>query len=139
MASLRDLNPRLRREKVLDALNGVLRQLEEPEGTGAVVARVAAFMGLDGADQKLAARYIGEAGPTHPLARATGEVFVKYGRTMKRREWLPSHAQPAQNAPVRLSDGERARRRAIIAEHEQEDEWTVHPAAEFLEDDDAEV
>lgn len=136
MASqLRDLHPRLRREKVTDALNGVLRQLDGPEKTSDVVRRVAELMGLDKKDQHLAARYIVELAPSHPLSRLTGDSFVKYGKTMQRREWLPSHKQPQPNTPVRLSDGERERRRAIIAEHDQEDEWTVHPSA-FLEDDD---
>lgn len=135
MADLRELHPKVRRAKVTDALNGVLRQLEGPTGTGEVVRRVALLMGLDKADQNLAARLIVELAPAHPLSRLTGETFVKYGKTMNRREWLPSHAQSAPNAPIRLSDGERARRRAEIAKHDEEDEWTVHPAA-FLEDDD---
>jgi hypothetical protein len=136
MSSLRDLHPRLRRERIIDALNGVLRQLEGPESTGAVVARVAVLLGLDKEDQNLAARYVAEAAPDHPLSRLTGDTFVRYGKTMKRREWLPSHATAAPNAPIRLSDGERARRRAIIAEHEAEDDWTVQPAPDFLEDED---
>ncbi len=135
MVSLRDLHPKVRREKVTDALNGVLRLLEGPTGTGEVVARVATLMGLDKADQNLAARYIVELAPKHPLSRLTGDTFVKYGKTMNRREWLPSHAQAQPNSPVRLSDGERERRRAIIAEHDAEDEWTVHPPADFLEDE----
>lgn len=136
MTRLRELHPRVRRQKVTDALNGVLRQLDGPEKASSVVKRVAEFMGLNEADQNLAARYIGELAPSHPMSRLTGETFVKYGKTMNRREWLPSHAQPASNAPLRLSDGERARRRAEIAKHEAEDDWTVHPSAsEFLEDD----
>lgn len=134
MTSLRDLHPKVRRAKVTDALNGVLRQLDGPTGTGEVVRRVAVFMGLDRADQNLAARYVVELATTHPMSRLTGDTFVKYGRTMNRREWLPSHVQPAPNAPIRLTDGERARRRAEIAKHDAEDEWTVHPSA-FLEDD----
>lgn len=134
---LMDLHPRIRREKVTDALNGVLRQLEEPTNTGEVVKRVAAFMGLDKDEQNIAARYVVELAPKHLMSRLTGESFVKYGRTMQRREWLPSHTQPAQNAPIRLSDGERARRRAVIAEHEaQDDEWTIPAPSEFLEDED---
>jgi hypothetical protein len=125
----------VRRDKVTDALNGVLRLLEEPTGTGEVVKRVADFMGLDKADQNLAARYIVELAPGHPMSRLTGESFVKYGKTMQRREWLPSHAQPAPNAPIRLSDGERARRRAKIAQQEAEDEWTIPAPSEFLEDE----
>lgn len=135
MTSLRELHPKVRREKVTDALNGVLRQLEGPTGTGEVVRRVALLMGLDRADQNLAARYIVELAASHPMSRLTGESFVKYGKTMNRREWLPSHAQPAHNAPVRLSDGERARRRAEIARLEAEDEWTIPAPADFLEDE----
>jgi hypothetical protein len=135
MTSLRELHPKVRRQKVTDALNGVLRQLEGPEGTGEVVRRVAILMGLSPADQNLAARYIVELAATHPMSRLTGETFVKYGRTMQRREWLPSHAQPGQNAPIRLSDGERARRRSEIARLEAEDEWTIPAPSAFLEDE----
>lgn len=133
--SLRDLHPKVRRQKVTDALNGVLRQLDAPESTGEVVRRVGVLMGLSPTDQNLAARYIVELAATHPMSRLTGETFVKYGKTMNRREWLPSHAQPAPNAPLRLSDGERARRRAKIAQQEAEDEWSIPAPAEFLEDE----
>ena len=139
MASLRDFHPKVRRSKVEDALNGVLRGLDGPASTSEVVKAVAAFMGLSTADQNLAARYIVELASDHPMSRLTGDTFVKYGRTMQRREWLPSHAQPAPNAPLRLSDGERARRRAEIERLEAEDdEWTVQPTPEpgdFLEDE----
>lgn len=136
MSKLRELHPKVRREKVTDALNGVLRGLDGPTPTGDVVKAIADFMGLDREDQNLAARYVLELAATHPMSRLTGESFVKYGKTMQRREWLPSHVQPAANAPIRLSDGERARRRQEIARLEAEDEWTVPPSepVEYLED-----
>lgn len=135
MAKLSDLHPKVRRAKVLEALNGVLRQIDAPTSTGEIVHRVAEFMALDRDDQNLAARYIVEATRTHNLAHLTGETFVKYGKVMKRWEWLPSHAKPAANTPIRLSDGERARRRAEIARLEADDDWSIPAPGDFLEDE----
>lgn len=139
-----DLNAKARQAKVLTAVDGLLRSAEEPLSTSALVAAVARFLDLDKADQNLAARDILRLAADHPMARQTDETFQKYGKTMRRWEWLPSHVKPAPNTPVgtdgareprkaRLTPEELQRRRDEIAK--LEDEWTVPAAADFLEDE----
>lgn len=133
---LADLHPRLRRHKVSEALEAALRQIEEPTSTSALVKRVSVILGTPKETAGIA-RLIGELAPEHPSAKETGETFVKYGRTMKRREWLPSHVKRTNKSRVELDPEELERRRAVIASHAEADEWTVHPEPaepEFLED-----
>jgi hypothetical protein len=133
---LADLHPRLRRHKVQEALAAALRQIEGPTSTSDLVKRIAVILGTP-KETTAIARLVGELAPEHPSARETGETFVKYGRTMRRREWLPSHATrtKAKTRAVELDPAELARRRAVIASHAEADEWTVQPdEPEFLED-----
>jgi hypothetical protein len=131
---LSDLTGRVRREKISDALEIILRQLTGTATTAEIVKRIADALGVPKTELPMIAKIVVSIGTDHRLCRLTGETFERYGKTMQRREWLPSHRKPAKNAPVRLSDGELARRKAAIAE--AEDPWTVHPEPEFLEDDD---
>lgn len=131
---LRDYTPRVRKEKVTIALAAALRTIEVPTPTAAVVAEVCAILALSDETREVA--YILDAiKRTHPQARETGETFQRYGKTMTRWEWLPSHKRTRTLSPEEI-----ARRRAKIAadEAEEEDPWTVHPApdtkGEFLED-----
>ncbi len=131
---LTDLHPRLRRHKVSEATEAALRQIEGPTSTSDLVKRVAVILGTP-KETAAIARLIGELAPDHPSARETGETFQKYGRTMKRREWLPSHAKRTSKSRVELDPEELARRRAVIASHAEADQWTVQPdEPEFLED-----
>jgi hypothetical protein len=131
---LADLHPRLRRHKVQEALGAALRQIEGPTSTSDLVKRIAVILGTP-KETTAIARLVGELAPDHPSARETGETFMKYGRLMKRREWLPSHAKRTNKSRVELDPDELARRRAVIASHEEADEWTVQPdEPEFLED-----
>lgn len=129
---LADLHPRLRRHKVSEALEAALRQIEGPTSTSDLVKRISVILGTPKETTGIA-RLVGELAQAHPNAKETGETFVKYGRTMKRREWLPSHARGKGG----ISAEELARRRAVIASHIEADEWTVSPEPaepEFLED-----
>lgn len=131
---LAELIPNVRRAKITDALEAALRQLKEPCPTSDIVKRVALILDAE-KEAGVIARVIGELAPSHPQARETGETFEKYGRTMKRREWLTS--RPAKKPPatqISLDDAELKRRREVIAAHEAEDEWTVQPSA-FIEDE----
>ncbi|HLZ23658.1 MAG TPA: hypothetical protein VKQ30_16225 [Ktedonobacterales bacterium] len=131
---LADLHPRLRRHKVQEALAAALRQIEGPTSTSDLVKRIAVILGTP-KETTAIARLVGELAPEHPSARETGETFQKYGRTMRRREWLPSHAKRTSKSRVELDPDELARRRAVIASHAEADQWTVQPGEpEFLED-----
>lgn len=142
--NLRDLHPRLRIAKITETVDGVLRQASEPLTTSALVKAVAEFLDLSKDDQTLAARDVLKLATVHDMARQTDETFVKYGKTMRRWEWLPSHVHKAPNTPIgtdgareprkkRLTPEELERRRAEIAR--LEDEWTIPAAADFLEDE----
>jgi hypothetical protein len=131
---LSDLTGRVRREKISDALEIVLRQIVTTATTSEIVTKVGDALGVPKGELPIIAKIVVQIGTGHRLCRLTGETFERYGKTMQRREWLPSHAKPRRNAPIRLSDGEIARRRAAI--EEAEDPWTVHPEPSFLEDDD---
>lgn len=144
MTNLRELHPRLRVAKIREIVDGLLKQAGEPLPTSALVKAVAEFLSLSKDDQNLAARDILNLAADHPMARQTEETFQKYGRTMRRWEWLPSHVKPAPNTPVgtdgareprkaRLTPEELQRRRDEIAK--LEDEWTVPASADFLEDE----
>lgn len=130
---LADLHPRVRRHKVQEATEAALRQIEGPTSTSDLVKRVAVILGTPRETTSIA-RLIGELAPDHPCARETGEVFQKYGRTMKRREWLPSHAKQVSKSRVELDPEELERRRAVIAAHAEEDQWAIPPEPEYLED-----
>lgn len=133
---LADLHPRLRRHKVSEAMEAALRQIEGPTSTSDLVKRVSVILGTPKETSGIA-RLIGELATEHPCARETGETFQKYGRTMKRREWLPSHAKRTNKSRVELDPDELARRRAVVAAHAAEEEWTVSPEPaepEYLED-----
>lgn len=133
---LADLHPRLRRHKVTEALEAALRQIEGPTSTSDLVKRISVILGTP-KETTAIARLVGQLAPEHPSAKETGETFVKYGRTMKRREWFPSHARRTNKSRVELDPDELARRRAVIASHAEAEEWTVQPEPtepEFLED-----
>jgi|SRR5579859_74489 len=131
--TLADLHPRLRRHKVQEALGAALRQIEGPTSTSDLVKRVSVILGTP-KETGAIARLIGELAPSHPLAKETGETFQKYGRTMKRREWFPDHGKRTSKSRVVLDPDELARRRAVIAAHEEADEWSIPAEPEFLED-----
>lgn len=130
---LADLHPRLRRHKVGEALGAALRQIEGPTSTSDLVKRIAVILGTP-KETTAIARLVGELAPDHPSAKETGETFQKYGRTMKRREWLPSHAKRTNKSRVELDPEELERRRSVIASHAEEEAWTIPPEPEFLED-----
>lgn len=130
---LADLHPRLRRHKVSEALEAALRQIEGPTSTSDLVKRISVILGTPKETTGIA-RLVGELASAHPNAHETGETFVKYGRTMKRREWLPSHAKRTSKSRVELPPEELARRRAVVASHIEADEWSVPAEPEFLED-----
>lgn len=135
--TLADLHPRLRRHKVSEALEAALRQIEGPTSTSDLVKRISVILGTPKETTGIA-RLVGELAQDHASSHLTGETFMKYGRTMRRREWLPSHAKRTNKSRVELDPEELARRRAVVASHEEaEDDWTVQPDApepEFLED-----
>lgn len=129
-----ELSAKVRRDRVRTAVDGVLRQADVPMGTGDLVKAVTRF--LDAKEQQdWIARCVVDLSKEHPQARQTGDTFVKYGKTMRRWEWLPDHKRN-----TRPSAEELERRREKIAELEGEDEWTVHPepaeTEEFLDDQD---
>jgi hypothetical protein len=128
-----DLNAKARASKIRETVDGLLKTAEGPMTTSALVAAVAAFLGLSKADQNIAARDIVHLAKSHEMARQTGEVFVKYGKEMRRWEWLPSHVKPPVRHTPRLTAAEIERRRAEVAR--LEDEWTIPAAADFLEDE----
>lgn len=133
---LADLHPRVRRHKVTEALEAALRQIEGPTSTSELVKHIAVILGTPKETTGIA-RLVGELAPSHANAKETGETFQKYGRTMKRREWFPSHARRTNKSRVELDPEELERRRAVIAQHAEAEEWTVHPEPsepEFLED-----
>lgn len=136
MMILADLHIKVRRHKVGEALEAALRQIEGPTSTSDLVKRISVILGTP-KETTGVARIVGELAQTHANAHLTGETFVKYGRTMKRREWLPSHAKRTSKSRVELDPEELARRRAVVASHEEVDDWSV-PAEpgepEFLED-----
>lgn len=126
MTQLTDLAPRVRVERVRLALNGVLRQITVSTPTSEIVKRVSDFLGIaTNPERTLVARDIMKLSKGHPCARQTAEEFVKYGRTMKRWEWLPSHSN--RTSPISEEELER-RRAAIAADAADADQWTVHPA-----------
>lgn len=135
--TLADLHPRLRRHKVSEALEAALRQIEGPTTTSELVKRISVILGTPKETTGIA-RLVGELAQSHASSYLTGETFTKYGRTMRRREWLPSHTKRTNKSRVELDPEELARRRAVVASHEEAaDEWTVQPDApepEFLED-----
>lgn len=125
MTQLTDLSAKARRERVRLALNGVLRQITVATPTSEIVKRVSDFLGLaTNAERTLIARDIMALSKGHPCARQTAEEFVKYSRTMKRWEWLPSHSN--RTSPISEEELER-RRAAIAADAAEDDQWTVHP------------
>lgn len=136
MTRFANLSPKIRRDKVHTALEGVVRQLLDPTPTGEIVARVAAFLGLDKAEQFLAARVIVELSRTHPQSRLTGETFQKYGRTMQRREWVPL----GQAAHEKLGVSEEEFKRKVAAQLKddaaaEDADWTITPPnGGYLED-----
>jgi hypothetical protein len=132
MTPLAELIPSVRRAKIADALEAALRQIKEATPTSDIVKRVSVILGAE-KETGVIARVIGELAPSHPRAQETGETFVKYGRTMRRREWLAPPKRKPGSAQISLDDAELRRRREAIAAHEAEDEWTVQPPA-FLED-----
>lgn len=130
---LGELAPKVRREQVRLAVDGVLRQADIPVPTGELVKRVTAFLDAK-EDQDWIARAIVDLAKEHECARQTGDTFVKYGKTMRRWEWLPLHKRSTRPTAQELE-----RRRAKIAALEgDDDEWTVHPEPAtdgFLEED----
>ena len=131
---LAELIPSVRRAKIADALEAALRQIKEATPTSDIVKRCAVILGAE-KETGVIARVIGELAPSHTQAQETGETFEKYGRTMKRRVWLPSRARRQPPATqISLDDAEVRRRREAIAAHEAEDEWTVQPSA-YIEDE----
>jgi hypothetical protein len=136
MSKLLDLRPKARIARVAEALDVALRQLDGPAATWDIVAAVCRQLGAEKGDVNRIARDVGYIALTHPMSRATGETFSRYGRVMSRREWLPSHAKNTPRNKIVLDEAELDRRRKVIASHEAEDEWTVHPAqSDFLEDE----
>lgn len=133
MADLFELSWKARRAKVREAVDGVLRSAGEPMGSGELVKAVAKFMGLNADEQKRMARLVTDLAPDHPSARQTGETFKKYGREMRRWEWLPIHAKPG----LPKAELERRRRKIASQEAADDDMWTVHPEPPGLEDEDA--
>lgn len=125
---LADLTHKRREELVRVALDAVLRKLPGPTPTAEVVNLAADILGTK--ETTIVAQVIDRAiKPTSPHCRKTGETFTRYGRTFHRWEWLPTakghkpkggevverSAEPAAAAPV-------------------EDDWTVRPEPEFLEE-----
>lgn len=129
-----ELKASVRRERVCEAVDGILRRADLPMSTGELVK--AATTHLDARDcQDWIARAIVDLTKTHPSARQTGEVFVRYGREMRKWEWLPSHARTTKPSAAELQ----RRRERIAALEADDDMWTVHPeppaqTEEFLDD-----
>lgn len=160
---LADITVNARHEKIMLALNGILRQLDTPVTTGELVRRITEFLGAaEGMNYvaKEMQKAVAKAGG-HPLRKPTGETFVKYGRTMPRYEWLPDQsktiptgpAEPATVKPMterewrvyRVAELEAGRRDpgAWVDPEAGIDAWTVEPVApspveepagDFLED-----
>lgn len=128
MVPLFELKARARVAKVEEAVNGVLRTAGEPLSSSALVKAIAPFLDVPRERWQELARMVTDLARTHPQARQTGETFRKYGREMRRWEWLPAHKKPG------LSRAELERRRAKIAA-EEADEWTVPPREILLEDE----
>lgn len=126
-----ELSTKARRQRVREAVDGILREAGEPLATSALVKRTALFLGLDELQQNVLARFITDLAREHPLARKTGETFKRFGRDMQRWEWLPDYKAPG------LSRAEIERRRTKIAMMEGDgDIWTVPPSVEpGLEDE----
>lgn len=116
----RELAPKVRRERIRVAVDGVLRQADVPVSTGELVKLVTQFLDAKD-DQDWIARFIVDLAKEHENARQTGDTFVKYGRTMRRWEWLPLHTAHRPTAQ------ELQRRREKIAAQEAAEDWTVHP------------
>lgn len=130
---LADLAPTVRRARITDAVDAALRQITEPVATAELVKRASVILGAE-KETNLIARVVVDLARDHASARETGETFVKYGKVMKRREWLPAtrKRKPAATQ-ISLDADELQRRREVIAAHEAEDEWTVQPTT-YLED-----
>lgn len=120
---LADLHPRKRAENVKLALDIALRELKEPAPTADIVSRLADL--LHTSERQLIAAIVDrEFLRSHPQARQTGEVFKRYGREMRRWEWIPAG---------RMST---AARKAAQLEAEADDMWTVRPGEPALSDED---
>lgn len=135
---LAELRGHIRRAKVAAALDVALRTLKEPTRTTDVVSAIALILDTTKEEHQLIARDVGQLADTHPSARLTGETFVRYGKTMQKREWLPL-AKLGKAGKIKLDPAELQRRREVVAAHAAEeapDEWTVQPAPaeSFLED-----
>lgn len=141
---LSDLKASTRREKILEAVDAALKQADVPITTAELCKRIKVVLRAKEDSGYIAKELQKAAASGHPLRRATGETFVKYGREMPRYEWLPSHKA---SAPDPTPDPALAERRARIAALEAEAntsetsevnewEWTppVEDDGEFLED-----
>lgn len=112
-------------------LDMVLRRLAGPTPTAEVVNRVAEMIGTK--ETTIVAQVIDRAiKPTSPHCRKTGETFTRYGRTFHRWEWLPTaKGHKARGADLVASKTYEAGDTVVY----REEEWTVGPEPEFLEDE----
>lgn len=159
---LSDLKSGPRHALLAQTTEGVLREIDAPISTSELVKRIARFLGCEEPTTYVAKELqrVYEGG--HPLRRSTGETFRKYGRSMPRYEWLPSHSRrtavapdlPSQPPPssrtnegswraYRVREIEAGRRDPgpWVAPDADIDAWTVEPEAvqeddmgEFMED-----
>lgn len=141
---LADLTPRVRRERIMLAVEGILGQIAEPISTAELVKRVAAFLKTEEPGAYVA-KELQKATPTgHPARKPTGETFVKYGKTMNRYEWFPSKAAPKPRkehpaTAARRKQIEELKRSTAVNEAETPavDEWEWTPPVDgdgYLED-----
>lgn len=140
MTKLSDLTPKVRRERIMGAVDGILRQIDEPISTADLVRRVTEFLSASEGSSYVA-KELQKATPAgHPQRQPTGETFVKYGKPMKRYVWLPSRAaKPRKEHPATAERRRQieALKRSSAVKEEPADDWTWTPPTDadgFLED-----
>lgn len=140
MTRLADIAAKARRERLLMAVEGILRQTDVPLSTAEVVKRVREFLNIEEELAYVAKELQKATAHGHPLRRPTGETFVKYGKTMPRYEWLPSHRKQSGGRDKALDQRRReieALKRSPPVKEEAADDWTWTPPTDedgFLED-----
>ena len=93
---LADLSNRLRRERVIFALDVALQDLRQPAGTREVVKMICARLGTS--EERLVGRIIVSLAPSIPQARQASETFKRYGREMRPWIWSPKNWTGPQRA-----------------------------------------